>query len=202
MKYVDNYQGMEVSFWEALPLFKEVQPFKKLYKEDRSKDKSRSSKAMWYCTLIKDVDSEFYKMDRSEQDENLFDMAGFDIREYMKERSIHLEELLDEFENFIDTPLSADVRAQEAKLKERQKFIKKTPYTLDELVYPQRENEEGEMEPIPGSKPMLVKGTAAQLDKMVTETKKIHDEIRSLRESLRSEQTEKGKGGKEASFLE
>ena len=49
---------------------------------------------------------------------------------------------------------------------------------------------------------MLRKGTASQLDTMVTNSKKIHEEIRNLRAALRSEQSEIGKGGQENSFIE
>ena len=53
-----------------------------------------------------------------------------------------------------------------------------------------------------GGKPYLKKGTAAQLDKMMVDTKNIHEEIRKLREAAKNEQTEKGKGGRTQSFLE
>ena len=187
MKYTDQYQGSEVSFWEVFPYIKEVSIFKKLYKEDRSKDKNKSSKVMWYLSLTKDIDSEFYSME--DRHETLIDMLELDVVKYLEGQE-ELDILLNCFEDFIDTPLSADVRAMEQKLKERKDFIKTTKYTLDEMVYP----DEG--------KPYLKKGTAAQLDKMVVDTKSIHEELRKLRNALKDEQSEKGKGGKESSFLE
>lgn len=189
MKYIDQYQGSEVSFWEVFPYMKEVSLFKKLYKEDRSKDKNKSSKVMWYLALTKDIDSEFYSME--DRHETLIDMLELDVVKYLEGQE-ELDILLNYFEDFIDTPLSADVRAMEQKLKERKAFIQTTTYTLDEMVYPK----EGE------GKPYLKKGTAAQLDKMMVDTKSIHEEIRKLRAALKDEQSEKGKGGKESSFLE
>lgn len=202
MKYVDHYQSMEVSFWETFPMFGEVQPFKKLYKEDRSKDKNKSSKVMWYCVLTKDLDSEFYSLDEHERKETLSDMVGFDVYDYFKGRDGGMDDMLLEFELFIDTPLAADVRSLEEKLVERTKFIKKTPYTLDEMRYAVTKlNDDGDEVEVP-CKPYTVKGTAPQLDKMFTETKRIHEEIRQLRDALSSEAAEQGKGGQMSSFIE
>ena len=191
MKYIDSYQGGDVSFWEVFPYFKELPIFKKLYKEDRSFNKNKSSKTMWYLALSKDIDSEFYSLEDTERQELLFDVLELDVIKFLESKE-ELDLMLNYFEDFIDTPMSADVRSLEKKLGERKQFIKDTPYTLDEMVYP-----EGA-----GGKPYLKKGTAAQLDKMMVDTKSIHDELRKLRAALKNEQVEKGKGGKESSFLE
>jgi len=190
MKYVDSYQGSDVSFWEVFPYFKELPMFKKLYKEDRSFNKNKSSKTMWYLALSKDIDSEFYSLADRERQELLFDVLELDVIKFLESKE-ELDLMLNYFEDFIDTPMSADVRALEKKLGERKQFIKDTSYTLDEMFYPEE-----------GGKPYLKKGTAAQLDKMMVDTKSIHEEIRKLRAALKSEQVEKGKGGKESSFLE
>ena len=192
MKYFENFQGGEFSFWEMFPYMKSTGGFKKLYKEDRSKEKNKSSKVMWYLTLVADIDSEYYSLEKSEQYETVCDVLDLDVVKYLGSEE-RLDLLLTEFKNFIDTPITADIRAHEEKLEERKKFIQNTPYTLDEMVYPK----EGE-----SFKPYLKKGTAAQLDKMMVDTIKIHEEIRRLRASAKSEQMEKGKGGRESSFLE
>ena len=190
MKYIDSYQGGDVSFWEVFPYFKELPIFKKLYKEDRSFNKNKSSKTMWYLALSKDIDSEFYSLEDTERQELLFDVLELDVIKFLESKE-ELDLMLNYFEDFIDTPMSADVRSLEKKLGERKQFIKDTPYTLDEMVYPEEKG-----------KPYLKKGTAAQLDKMMVDTKSIHDELRKLRAALKNEQVEKGKGGKESSFLE
>ena len=189
MKYSDSFQGSEISFWEVFPYMKEVGLFRKLYLADRSKDKNKSSKTMWFLTLVKDIDSEFYSMQKKDQEELLFDTLSLNVIEFVGNRT-ELDLLLSAFEDFIDTPLSSDVRALEAKLLERRKFITETSYTLDEYI-------EGT-----NGKQMLRKGTASQLDTMVTNSKKIHEEIRNLRAALKSEQSEIGKGGQENSFIE
>lgn len=192
MKYSEHFQGGEISFWETFPYIKDVGLFKKLYKEDRSKDKNKSSKVMWYLSLVKDIDSEFYSIDKSEQYDVVCDVLDIDVEGYLGSKE-ELDLLLNYFEEFIDTPILSDIRAQEEKLTERKRFIQSTQYTLDEMVYP------GEGE---NFKPYLKKGTAAQLDKMMVDTLKIHEEIRRLRNAAKNEQAEKGKGGRESSFLE
>lgn len=189
MKYFDKFEGGDVSFWECFPYMKDVPFFKKLYKEDRSKDKNKSSKVMWYLTLYLDLDSDFYSLDVKEKYPVICDTLGLDVKEYLGSQE-ELSLLEHRFEDFIDTVITADIRSLENKLRERKDFIQKTPYSLDEMVYP----DEG--------KPYLKKGTAAQLDKMMVETKNIHEEIRKLREAARNEQSEQGKGGRESSFLE
>lgn len=202
MKYIDAYEGSHVSFWEKFPVFTETQPFKKLYKEDRSKDKNKSSKTMWYLVLAYDLDSEFYNIEESEKDEVIFDVIDLDIKKYLNEDK--LSELVDSFIDFIDTPLSSDVRNLERKMLERSKFIRDTPYTLDRMHTPTKiiTTEDGSEVEVQAGKPYLIKGTAPQLDKMVTDTKKLHEEVRMLREALREEVSEEGKGGREDSFLE
>lgn len=202
MKYIDQYESPETSYWDVFPEHKTVKHLKDIYKADRSKEKNKSSKVMWYLVNTKDIDSDFYPMSYEDQKEIVSDMVCLDVEKYLggKEK---LEELGDFFEFLIDTALSADVRSLERKMIERQQFIKITPYTVDHMVQPETEriDENGETYMVLG-KPYSQKGTAPQLDKMVTDTKKLHDEIRVLRESLKSEQAEQGKGGQERSFLE
>lgn len=192
MKYIDRFQGGEVSFWEVFPYMKNVSVFRKLYKEDRSKDKNKSSKVMWYLSLSKDIDSEFYSMDDEDRHGQLVDILELDVNEYLG-GSDELDMLMNAFEDFIDTVIIADIRALEKKLIERKRFIQRTQYTLDEIIYPVGDE---------NFKPYLKKGTASQLDKMLVDTKNIHEEIRKLRAAAMEEQAEHGKAGRESSFLE
>ena len=201
MIYSESFSDPAQSFWEEFPKFKLTPPFKKLFKEDRSKDKNKSSKCMWYCALTCDLDSEFYSMGEDEQIEVMKEVLEFDAHSFLGAEG--LDDLKSGFENFTDTVILADIRAQERKLVERKKFIKETPYTLDEVIVPEsvRMDAEGNEYTVYG-KPYSRKGTAAQLDKMVTDTKKIHDEIRQLREAAKNDKSGSGEGGRESSFLE
>lgn len=192
MKYLDSYQGSEVSFWDTFPVFKETGLFKKLYKEDRSKDKNKSSKVMWYCVLVKDIDSEFYTADKQtrEQDENLFDVLDLDVVKYMDSQE-ELDLLLNYFEDFISCVIAKSIRKLEKKLIERDLFIEKSKYSFDEHIL---DEETGKYK--------LLKGNSAQLDKMVTDGGELYDQIKKMRENLKSEQGGKGKGGREKSLIE
>lgn len=192
MKYIDKFQGPEVSFWEVFPYTKDIGLFGKLYKADRSKEKNRSSKVMWHLALAKDIDSEFYPLEDKEQMDMLVDVLGFNALEYLGSKE-EFDLYMSYFENFMDTVITADIRSMEQKLIERKSFIQNTPYSLDEMVYP----EEGE-----SFRPYLRKGTAAQLDKMMVDTKNIHEEIRKLREAARDAQSDSGKAGRVPSFLD
>ena len=202
MKYVEAYESPENSYWDMFPEHKTVKTLKDLYKADRSKDKNKSSKTMWYLVNTVDIDSDFYPMSRDEQLEIVCDMVGLDVVKYLG--GVGKLDMYEEFFAFlIDTALSADVRSLEKKMLERQTFIRITPYTVDHMCVPEKvlEDKDG-AEYVSYGKPYMQKGTAPQLDKMVTDTKKLHDEIRTLRDSLKSAQTEAGKGGRVDSFLE
>lgn len=192
MKYISAYSGPDTSFWETFPYFEGVAPFTKLYKEDRSARKNKSSKVMWFFALSCDLDSEFNKLNDAEKMETLTDVLGINVEGYLGSK----EEVLllrNAFEQFIDTVLAADVRAKERKLMERSAFIDATPYSLDEMVYP------GEDETF---KPYKRTGTAQALDTMLVGSGKIHNEIRDLRAKLKEQGDQTGKGGKEQSFSE
>lgn len=109
--------------------------FKTLYKADRSKDKNKSSKVMWYLALTKDIDSEFYNLDPQDKYEITCDTVDLDVQGYLGSAREELKMYENYFEDFIDTVITADIRALESKL-ERKKFIQDTPYSLDEMVYP------------------------------------------------------------------
>ena len=190
MKYVDSYQGAETPFWECFPVLKEFGLFKKLYKEDRSKGKNQSSKVMWYLTLVKDVDSEFYSMDEEEQDEVLNEVLELDVEKYVGSKE-ELRMLLKAFEDFISCPITKSIRKLESKMVERDEFITNSKYTFDELITP-----------TDGGKPYLSKGTSSQLDKMIRESGDLYDQIRKLRDQLKSNQSGTSKGGQEKSLID
>lgn len=190
MKYLDNYQGSEVSFWETFPVFRETGLFKKLYKEDRSKDKNKSSKVMWYCVLVKDIDSEYYPMARSEQDEMICDALGLDVQKYIGSKE-ELDLLLNYFEDFISCHIAKSIRKLEKKLVERDEFIANSKYSFDEHVF---DEETGKYK--------LIKGNSVQLDRMVTDGGELYDQIKKMRENLKSGQSGTGKGGREDSIIE
>lgn len=188
MKYIEAY-NTGGRFWETFPLFKMKEPFRSLYKKDRSKDKHKTDKFMWLLVWCYDIDSEIYSI--IEEDEKLStaeEIADITIKEVVDDTFYMYATA---FTDTIDTVLSANVRALEDKLKERQLFISNTNYTLDST---ERDEETGKLVKIPG--------TAKDLDTMMANTGKIHNEVRTLRENLKESDTGEGKGGSEESFLE
>ena len=127
MKYIDKYQGSEVSFWEVFPYMKDTGLLKTLYKADRSKDKNKSSKVMWYLALTKDIDSEFYNLDPKDKYEITCDTVDLDVQGYLGSAE-ELKMYENYFEDFIDTVITADIRALESKLLERKNSYK-IPHT-------------------------------------------------------------------------
>ena len=55
MKYIDKYQGSEVSFWEVFPYMKDTGLFKTLYKADRSKDKNKCYEVVYIEVIEKEL---------------------------------------------------------------------------------------------------------------------------------------------------
>ena len=49
----------DVNFWKLHPQLKVPLPFASIYKEDKSKSKSKSSQIMWAIALLVDPDSKF-----------------------------------------------------------------------------------------------------------------------------------------------
>ena len=49
----------DVNFWQLHPQLKVPLPFASIYKEDKSKAKSKSSQIMWAIALLVDPDSKF-----------------------------------------------------------------------------------------------------------------------------------------------
>lgn len=188
MKYIDLFDD-GADFFSLFPLFKVMEPFKSVYKADRSKNKHQTNKLMWSLVLCHDLDSNLYSIsNETERLEEAMSIMNFKISDVFDTEEDFLT-YQNAFLQAIDTVLSADIRNKEDKLKERAEFIRGTKYTLDHME-------------IIGGKPCIVRGTASQLDKMIADTGKIHDEIRILRSKLRDSDITSGKGGAEESFSE
>lgn len=199
MKYYDAFMEGAVNYWEKFPVFKSLSPFKQVYQKDRSTDKNKSSKAMWYMVLCFDVDSDFYSLDANEQKYKIEETLELDVPNYLGDG---YDDFCVDFIEFIDTVLSANIRELERKLIDRRKFINRTPYSLDEMVTPEYEDElDGKGNPKKG-KPYMKKGTAVQLDKMIASTGAIHKQITDLREDLKREAESENKGGQVDSLIE
>ena len=190
MRYIDGYDP-DNSFWSVFPEFRAAGYFKPVYKKDQSKNKHRSSKLMWFLVLAFDIDSQFYKLDEAEKMELLTEDLEFDPVKFVGGED-NWRITIKAFTDAIDTALSRAVRINEAKLLERARFIDETPYSLDKMVYPNKE--EGE-----SFKPYKHSGTAKDLDTMVTGTGKIIEDVKKQRAMLAQEGEAVARGGTEVS---
>jgi len=174
-------------FWIFYPSYTTIVPYKKLYKEDKSKNKKNSSRIMWAACLLYELCDEnpFGKLIEKEKKElikeDILKNKNFDWKKH--------EEIFIFFKNTNISQTEKSIIELEEKLKERTDFIMGVEYSLDEY------NDEGK----------LVKGTADQLDKMLAQSDKMFALMEKLKEQRQKEQDGllgEIKGGREESFIE
>ena len=168
-------------FWELHSDFAVAGPFKAFWRSTNEHYPVESSMFMWFLVLMYDPDSRYFRQSEADKftllSTDYFDAEGF----LMNKCGIGPDKIdatmkyyKDSFIDFCDDAVTADLRAMLLKLKERQEFIKSTPYSLDHLEY--AEDEDGN----PVGKPKMVKGNGVMLDKMVVEGGKLHATIDAL----------------------
>lgn len=173
MSLLTNFE-VTANFWDLYPQLKIPKPFANLYKEDKSKSHSNSSKIMWAVAMLVD-NSEFNKFSNYSEDERKFlistdylDNEHFDFDSY--------KEVIETYTALNMSKLEQELRMQELKLEERARFVNSTPYDL----------ENGE-----------------KLDKFLLNTGKLYDLIKDLKERIKTEK-DSGvtRGGREESATE
>ena len=129
-KLLDSFD-ITANFWEVNKQLKVVEPFASLWKEDKSKDKSHSSRIMWGVALAYDADSKY--INYSEVDRKkiiakdwLLD-KDFKWKDYSK-----LTEAYQEM--FVNEALRTK-REFENKLAERRVLINSTEYNLENIKF-------------------------------------------------------------------
>jgi len=199
---IDSY-AEKVNFWEEFPDYKinaVFGVFWKLNKNAGPRYLEASSKFMWLLTMCYDRKSSFFAQPETDKwqvvGDNVFGQSTLmmdlveDTRSkpgMLKFADLQIVEYIAEFERTVDTPIGISLRILEKKLAERTAFINITEYTMDhyETV---------------GTKNILRKGTADQLDRMFANTDKINTLVLNAMTNLKSvdgQGTAKG-GGKES----
>jgi len=174
------------NFWLVNPSFLTIKKFREFNKSDKSKNKNTSSQIMWAIAFLVDPHTDNPWKNLADQDKrNLI------VTDYCKVEWDNHEDLIEEYYNRCLTPGERNLFDIIEKMNERSKFIKNTEYSLDEY------------EEV-GGRSKLTKGTAAQLDKMVVETKKIYEYLDSVQQMVDKEKTDGGKtkGGMQESAAE
>lgn len=186
-KILDNFD-INVNFWEVNKEFKTIEPFKKLYSNDKTKNKQQSSLTMWFVALCYDFDSKFFNLDESDR----IAIVGKDFcgseSFYSSNKSV-IDSCIERYVHITDSPAQKALREWNDKMMERARFMKNTVYTADSYEM----NDYG--------KQVLIKGNAELLDKMMSNTKKLYDDLKRINEELSKEELSAiGKGGRVASL--
>ena len=172
------------NFWEAHPNFLSVGTFNTFYEKDKGKKKDYSSRVMWAVALLVDLHPENTWKNKPEGEkkpvlaEDIIGDKGFDWDK--------VQYLIDEYVDRCTSVPKKELRNFLNKIHDRQKFIDKTPFTLDSI-------EDGR----------TIKGTADQLDKMMERTSKIwavYDEL--IQKFKEAEEDGQGRGGRVESASE
>lgn len=163
----------DLDFFELYPNYKLGMEFKKFYTRDRTKNKQRSSKIMWFVVLTRDPSSIFYNLPQEEKDQ----VVGEDYmgdKDFYKKNKEELDLIIADYERLTLTPAKQHLLSWDKKIQERTEFINNTKYTLDNFD---------------------------SLDKMASNTAKIFETLEKIKEDLSKEEADGTiKGGGAASL--
>jgi len=170
---VENYSP-DKSFWEVNPQFTVIDPFRKLYKSDRTKGKIFSSSLMWAISFIYHPKSDVYYVDGKEYSvfKNMLDLKT--------DKEVHniMEKYSDIIEAFIPAALTQAEKslvAWENRLQDRDSFLAEQHYTFgynkveDDVTYEFKDNTKA-------------------LDDMASKTAKLYEEYFKIRKDLNDEE--------------
>lgn len=177
------------NFWETNASFLTVSKFEHFYNLDKSKGKKKSSQIMWAIAFLIDPHQDNIWKNLNEHDKKMLI-----VEDYLKDKKFkwsEYQDIIDEYYNRALTLAEKDFYELQEKMTERKEFIKNTPYSLDAI-----EEIDGRMR--------TVKGTAAQLDKMVVDTAKLYEQLELVKQKLEKEAAQDGetKGGMQESATE
>lgn len=160
MRIVDSFEPT-LNFWIEHVQLAAAGPIKKLYEEDKSKNKIESSKLMWCIVLIWDFNSKFYNLPEKGDDSKIDLIFGdyYGDPEYYTKNKDFIDDIKNHYLKLQETPARRSLRSIEEKLEEREVFLNNTKYDLGIV------NEKGQW----------VGNTASILDTMFSNTKKIYD---------------------------
>lgn len=171
---------IRVNFWDNNYQIALINPFKKLYDRDKTKDKSVSSKEMWCIWMHQDPSSE-NKIGKLPQEQKVESIKvyypDFDISDEI------IKECIENYDMYCLTPAAKAFKEEEASLIKRAKFMAEKEYTFDEVA----RDDKGGIVYVAG-KPLVIKGTATELDKMRANTLKIYQQYSEVRKMFIDEE--------------
>lgn len=168
------------NFWKLYPDFKVMEPFVTLYTEDKSKEKLISSTIMWGIALAESHESSWY---------NLNDKYQRIKEDFIKSKDLDWSIYESHIQQFKETQLSQaekSLTAWNELMSKRDRYLKNQEYYFDE--YKMDPNTGDTMYSKTGA-PILVKGTAEQLDKAYSTTPKMYSDYDKIKKMLAEEKT-------------
>jgi hypothetical protein len=128
MSLLTNFDT-DVSFWKTYPQFKVLDPFKELYKDDKSRDKANSSQKMWAIAFLCDPSKSNPYRNLSRKDKQ-----HLIARDFLKQENFDwftLKEVIAFYDKCLLTQEQKSLLAWKNKMEERDFFLANTPYTLE-----------------------------------------------------------------------
>jgi hypothetical protein len=148
------------SFWDCYKEIKVISEFKKLYEEDESEDKEKSSDIMWYIYFMADPNSIFASMDMIER-YYLVSAERMGDEEYYINNQNWLDSLIEKYIKITDTPIRRLYKTYSDTIDGRTRFMKSLEYDVENFI---------------------------NIDKMMVSTKAIFDTEEKLKKMLQQEQ--------------
>lgn len=155
------------NFWVNNSQLTIMSPFSYLYKRDKSKDKTKSSKEMYCVIFMCEPDPEVNKFFRIPRKERIKILQ----EEYLSSFDVEDEAIMDCLVQYPVLCMSAVERALKEEvetMQQRAEMFRDTEYTLDKTEFDS------------GGKSFLMKGTATQLDNLRSKTPKIYENYEKL----------------------
>lgn len=196
-KFVNSSNGdYSINFWTLNPQLTLINPFRKLYERDKTKDKSVSSLEMW-CVYMYCDPSYDNKIFRLPPDKKL-EAITYLYNDFNKEED-DIAECIAQYDIYCLTSAAKAFKEEEISLLKRAEFIKAAPYTFDEIAT----SRNGEYMYTKQGSPIVIKGTAKDLDAMRKNTLTIYKQYEEVKKMFEEEQGElRVHGGRKESIFE
>lgn len=158
-----------INFWDVNPQFTTVNPFRRLWKSDKSRGKGTSSNIMWAIALVYHPKSDMYYLSDAKERIaiDFLKIKEDKVDEFWEEH----KELVDAFIDAALTQAEKSLRAWEIRMKKRDEFLSNQDYTFG---YVDENNIEH-------------KDNTKQLDDMLAKTAKIYEEFFKIKKELEEE---------------
>ena len=175
---INKHFSEDQNFWQLNEQLKFLKPYSTLYKNDKTKDKKQSSKDMWMIFFMCDPDSETNKFYRIPYDERL-QIFKETYNDKFDEKDKLIEECMQSYVMDILDPAERAFKDEIDSLVKRADFLSKAQYTFDDV----ERDAKGAIIFVSG-KPMVKKGTAAEIDKMRSYTLKIYEQYEAVEQKF------------------